>query len=75
MSKVTPKDHGEFGQGSTENISECNNQQEFSMWCSYMVLTKSNPHMKPLENWIHNYEQIYENCENLFKVSPGLRYC
>ena len=39
---------GDFGQGSKENISECNNQLELSvynMWCSYMVLT--NPHMKP----------------------------
>ena len=42
-----PEDHGDFGQGSTVNISECNNQLELSvyMWCSYMVLT--NPHMKP----------------------------
>ena len=47
MSKVTPK-IGDFGQGSTENISECNNRLELSvynMWRSYMVLT--NPHMKP----------------------------
>ena len=43
-----PKDCGDSGQGSTENISECSIQLEFSiysMWCSYMVLT--NPHMKP----------------------------
>ena len=43
-----PEDRGNFEQGSTENISECNNQLELSlynMWCSYMVLT--NPHMKP----------------------------
>ena len=43
-----PEDRGDFGQGSKENISECNNQLELSvynMWCSYMVLTK--PHMKP----------------------------
>ena len=43
-----PENRGDFGQGSTENISECNNRLELSvynMWCSYMVLT--NPHMKP----------------------------
>ena len=43
-----PEDRGDFGQGSTANISECNNQPELSvynMWCSYMVLT--NPHMRP----------------------------
>ena len=43
-----PEDRGDFGHGSKENISECNNQLELSvynMWCSYMVLTK--PHMKP----------------------------
>ena len=42
-----PEDHGDFGQGSTENISEFSNQLELSvynMWCSNMVLT--NPHMK-----------------------------
>ena len=42
-----PEDRGDFGQGSTENISECNNLLELSvynMWCSNMVLT--NPHMK-----------------------------
>ena len=43
-----PEDHGDFGQGSIENISECNNQLELSVYnnsCSNMVLT--NPHMKP----------------------------
>ena len=43
-----PEDRGDFGQGSTENISECNNQLELSvynMWCSYMIRTNS--HMKP----------------------------
>ena len=42
-----PKHHGDFGQGSTVNISECNSQLELSvhMCYSYMVLT--NPHMKP----------------------------
>ena len=42
-----PEDRGDFGQGSTENISECNNLLELSvynMWCSNMVLT--NAHMK-----------------------------
>ena len=42
-----PKDRGDFGQGSTEKISECNNLLElgvYNMWCSNMVLT--NPHMK-----------------------------
>ena len=42
-----PEDRGDFGQGSTENISECNNLLElgvYNMWCSNMVLT--NPHMK-----------------------------
>ena len=43
-----PEDRGDFGHGSKENISECNNQLElgvYNMWCSYMALTK--PHMKP----------------------------
>ena len=48
-----PEDRGDFGQGSTDTISECNNQLELSvynMWCSYMVLT--NPHMKPRNEFI-----------------------
>ena len=53
LKRITLENHicwdgGDFGQGSAENISECNNQLELSvsnMWCSYMVLT--NPHMKP----------------------------
>ena len=43
-----PEDRGDFGQGSTANISECSNQLELSvynMWCSYMVLT--NPRIRP----------------------------
>ena len=46
--KSPREDRGDFGQGLTANISECNNQPELSvynMWCSYMVLT--NPHMRP----------------------------
>ena len=27
-----PEDRGDFGQGSTENIFECNNQLEFSVY-------------------------------------------
>ena len=27
-----PEDRGDFGQGSTENISECNNQLELSVY-------------------------------------------
>ena len=45
-----PEDQGDFGQGLTVNISECNNQLELSVYnmcSSYMVVT--NPHMKP---WI-----------------------
>ena len=43
-----PEDQGDFGQGLTVNISECNNQLELSVYnmcSSYMVVT--NPHMKP----------------------------
>ena len=45
-----PADQGDFGQGLTVNIWECDNQLEFSVYnmcCSYMVLT--NPYVKP---WI-----------------------
>ena len=45
-----PEDQGDFGQGLTVNIWECNNQLELSVYnmcCSYMVLTY--PHVKP---WI-----------------------
>ena len=48
-----PEDRGDFEQGSTEHISECNNHLELSvynMWCFSMVLT--NPHMKPIIEFI-----------------------
>ena len=49
VSNVDPKTSGDFGQGSTVDISECNNQLELSiinnMCCTYMELT--NPHTKP----------------------------
>ena len=66
------EDQGDFEQGSTLNISESNNQLELSTYnnvTSYMVLT--NPHMK---RWIQynimKSEDIYENSENLSKVTP-----
>ena len=58
-----PEGCGDFGQGSTENISECNNLLELSVynkWCSNMVLT--NPHMK-FRIEFHHYEDIYDDSE------------
>ena len=43
-----PKECGDFGQGSTENISECNNQLESSiiLQCVLLFMILPNPHKK-----------------------------
>ena len=65
-----PEDCGDFEQGSTENISECNNQLELSVYDArtmmYMVLT--NPHIKARIEFII-MKIFYENSENLSKVT------
>ena len=58
---------------SKENILECNNQLELSvynMWCSYMVLT--NPHMKPRIEFI--IMKIFKKIVKICPKSPALRY-
>ena len=37
-----PKDRGDFGQGSTANISECSNQLELSVYNNVMLLHGTN---------------------------------
>ena len=62
------EDWGEFEHGSTENISECNNQLESSMYnmcCSYMVHVLTNPHMKPRIQFI-----IIKTFMKIVKICP-----
>ena len=68
------KDQDDFVQGSTVNISECNNKLELSvcnMCCSHMVLT--NPHMKPW-NQIFIIMKIFMKTVKISSVqsNPGL---
>ena len=64
-----PEDHCDFGQGSTVNIWECNNQLELSVYIvaltRYLLIPMWNLEFNSSLN-----EDIYENCANLSKVTP-----
>ena len=65
-----PEDQGDFGQGLTVNISECNNLLELSVYnmcCSYMVFT--NPPMKPKFQFII-MKIFIKIVKNMSKVTP-----
>ena len=56
-----PKHQGDFGQGSTVNISECNNQLELSVYVLLLHGTCTYQSSYETLNSINHYEDIYEN--------------